>query len=106
MKNNNLLKVVCIAVMAMVLSACANNPVIPQIGRTEYIVVTPSADMLKKCHVTAPPDKTVFSTADKDSQLNMLFNLSSSLYSDLKLCNQRWTDMPEWFSAQQKVYSK
>lgn len=92
--------------IALFLTACGSDPVLPSVPKTDYIVVKPSADMMKRCHVTPPPPKEGWDKQTEKEIIDKLFQLSSSLYGDLKICNERWDNLPQWFVDQQKVYSK
>lgn len=98
-------KLFTIAILAILLSACAIPPKSPE-PTISYVVVKPSTDMVNNCSVSTPPEIDGYVSASADKQKKYLTNYSSSLLNDLTICNAKWTTLRQWYEDQIKIYEK
>lgn len=90
---------------SIVLSACAWDKEV--IRDTQYIVIKPSADMVKDCEdLTAPPDRSTYRDASPQEREQLLHKYASSEQTALTKCNKRWPVLREWILQQEQLYQK
>ena len=102
MKGVKFLLVVC---LSLILSACAWDKEV--IHDTQYIVVEPSADMIKDCEdLSIPPDRNAYRAATSQERERMLHEYASSEQTAVTKCNKRWPILRDWITQQKQLYYK
>lgn len=92
-----------LAFFVLTLAGCGHNPTV--VHDTQYVLVEPSAEMVKDCDIgDPPPDALAYINANAADKERMLHDYSASTQLALKLCNARWTKMRDWIAQQKKNY--
>lgn len=98
--------ILALSVGTAMLTGCQTTPP-PTVTVTKYVVVRPSADLLKPCVATAvPPDPKTYPAASHTEKEKQLFEFGATAQGDLATCNSRWPVLIKWFDLQEKNYAQ
>lgn len=88
-----------------ILTGCAFDKEV--IHDTQYIVVEPSADLVKDCDDdSVPPDREAYLRATPQEREKLLHDYASSEQAAVSKCNKRWPVLREWIAKQKRLYQK
>lgn len=94
-----------IAIAAFSLIGCAAKKEI--VHDTSYIVIEPTAEMVKDCEDNAlPPDREQYKKASPQEREKLLHEYASSEQAAVTKCNKRWPVLREWIAKQKRLYQK
>ena len=103
----HLINLVILFLLSLSLSACVTTKIVKEeVYITEIKVVELPESMLKVCKVTPPFDSKVYQTSNRDKKESMLFDLSKSLYVDLKNCNDQIDSLRDLYLDKKKLYEQ
>jgi len=90
-----------LAIVCMMISGCATQP--QTIVKTQQVMIQPSEDLVKYCSVKATlPKKDVYLQATAEDKERYLHDYAAALQADMKICNERWDTIRQWFIDQAK----
>lgn len=93
--------------LSLSLSACVTTKIVKEeVYIAEFKVVELPEYLLKVCSVTPPFDSTVYQKANRDKKESMLFDLSKSLYVDLKNCNDQIDSLHKLYIEKKNLYGQ
>lgn len=93
-------------ILAMIVSACATDPVAP-IVQTKRVAVLPPKELIKACSAHKPPDRVKYnSAATWKEKEEILVTYSSDLLTDLTKCSDTVENIRAWKGTQEQNYSK
>ena len=103
----HLINLVILFLLSISLSACVTTKIVKEeVYVTEIKVVELPEALLKACKVTPPFDSKVYQTSNRDKKESMLFDLSKSLYVDLKNCNDQIESLHHLYLDKKKLYEQ
>jgi hypothetical protein len=89
------------------LTACANKEVIrEEVEVINYVVVDIPNSYLQKCPITPPFTSTTYIALDREKKEKILFDLTASLYTDLKNCNDQIESLNKLYLEKKKLYEQ
>lgn len=101
------MKIFLIALAVFILTALAGCDTMPrQPPQIRNVLIKPSAALIQKCPISAPPNKEAFLKLDDNEQKKVLGQYGVKLQGDLKNCNDRWDTLGEWYVQQEKIHTK
>ena len=103
----NLFKLFFLFLFTVLLSACVTTKIVKEeVIVTEYKVVEIPKVYLTVCKVTPPFESKAYLTSGRDKKESMLFDLTSSLYTDLKNCNDQIESLNKLYLEKKKLYGQ
>ena len=103
----SLIKLTFIFLLSLVLSACVTTKIVKEeVYITEYKVVELPATLLTVCSVTPPFESKAYLSSSRDKKESMHFDLTSSLYTDLKNCNDQIESLNKLYLEKKKLYEQ
>lgn len=92
-----------LAFFVLTLTGCGHTTTV--VHDTQYVLVEPSAEMVKDCDIgDPPPDARAYINANPAEKERLLHSYAASTQLALKLCNARWPKMRDWVAKQKKNY--
>jgi hypothetical protein len=101
-----LLKLLCITVLAVVLSACGTFKQVEKQEVTKTVLVEPPYDLLKDCDVVPPFNRREYIEASLDKKEEMFTKLVIDQYGSIKQCNITKAELRKWFEDQRTIFNK
>lgn len=96
-------KYIALIFAVVFLTACETIP--PRVN-TQYIVVSPTEDLIAACPVAIPPNKEEYLAATVAKREEMLYNHSMDHYKNIKQCNIQLEKLRKWKKEQLAVYKE
>lgn len=92
----------------LALTACAfDNPFVRVERVTQYVVIKPSATMLKDCDLgDGPPEPDTFSKLSASEKEKQLYEYATSEQLVITKCNARWPVLRKWYVDQSALYGE
>lgn len=96
-------KLVFLGLLSLFLSACETMQ--PKVT-TQYVVVSPSSDLMADCPIATPPNKEEYLSASVAKREELLYNLSMEQYKNIQKCNIQMKKLRKWKTEQEAIYKE
>lgn len=103
----NIFKLFFLFLLSISLSACVTTKIVKEeVIVIEYKVVEIPKEYRTICKVTPPFKDKDYLQSSRDKKESMLFDLSTSLYTDLKNCNDQIESLDKLYLEKKKIYEQ